>query len=223
MGQSQDKLGRDFPLSRDKKNPCPIVPLSQEKGRSKNHIGIKDCQRNKKLSKNVFSSNMAIFSLFLLLSHVPAGPGQTVKIPARGNMSKSRPGLSHGKILSMSRCPFVPGQWGNFCLFLDCSVPLGTQIYLKFLPLPKPEQKRPPAATIFASLHKVFLDLDLNENSQISWPQCAFSSASHNIICNIPSIFIYFCRLRIAVCSALTMLGLGCWVLSLHLLKWTSR
>ena len=64
-------------------------------------------------------------------------------------------------------------------------------------------------ATIFASLQKVFLDLDLNENTQMSWPQCVFSSASHNIICNIPSIFIYFCRLRIAVCSALTMLGLG--------------
>ena len=39
--------------------------------------------------------------------------------------SKSRPVLFRGKILSLSRCPFVPGQWRNFCPFVpkSCTVP----------------------------------------------------------------------------------------------------
>ena len=36
----------------------------------------------------------------------------------------SWPVLSHGKIFRLSRCPFVPGQWRNFCPFVpkSCTV-----------------------------------------------------------------------------------------------------
>ena len=43
----------------------------------------------------------------------------------RDRLSKSRPVPSRGKILSLSRCPFVPGQGRNFCPFVpkSCTVP----------------------------------------------------------------------------------------------------
>ena len=53
--------------------------------------------------------------------------------PFRGKVSKPVPGFDWlswpvpacGKILSLSRCPFVPGQWRNFCPFVlkSCTVP----------------------------------------------------------------------------------------------------
>ena len=44
---------------------------------------------------------------------------------SRESLSKSRPVPSHGKNLSLSRCPFVPGQLENFCPFVpkSCTVP----------------------------------------------------------------------------------------------------
>ena len=46
-------------------------------------------------------------------------------VPGRDKLSKSRPVPSRGKILSLSRCPFVPGQGRNFCPFVpkSCAVP----------------------------------------------------------------------------------------------------
>ena len=48
-------------------------------------------------------------------------------VPGRDGTAclKSRPVPSRGKILSLSRCPFVPGQWRNFCPVVpkSCCVP----------------------------------------------------------------------------------------------------
>ena len=46
-------------------------------------------------------------------------------VPGRDKLSKSRPFPSRGKILSLSRCPFVPGQGRNFCPVVpkSCAVP----------------------------------------------------------------------------------------------------
>ena len=48
-------------------------------------------------------------------------------VPGRDGTAclKSRPVPSRGKILSLSRCPFVPGQWRNFCPVVpkSCTVP----------------------------------------------------------------------------------------------------
>ena len=49
------------------------------------------------------------FLLCPVLSHVPS---RILSVPAR---------LSLGKIFSLSRCPFVPGQWRNFCHFVPKS------------------------------------------------------------------------------------------------------
>ena len=42
------------------------------------------------------------------------------------------PGPSHGKISSLSCCPFVPGQLGNFCPFVpkSCTVPSRWKPYI---------------------------------------------------------------------------------------------
>ena len=44
---------------------------------------------------------------------------------SRDSLSKSRPVPARRKILSSSRCPFVPGQGRNFCPFVpkSCTVP----------------------------------------------------------------------------------------------------
>ena len=52
-------------------------------------------------------------------------PIQACPGPFHGKMSKSCPGPSLDKILSLFHCPFVPGQWRNFCPFVtkSCTVP----------------------------------------------------------------------------------------------------
>ena len=52
---------------------------------------------------------------------------------SRDSLSKFRPVPSLGKNLSLSRCPFVPGQLGNFCPFVpkSCTVPSRWKRYLK--------------------------------------------------------------------------------------------
>ena len=53
-----------------------------------------------------------------------------------------RPVSSLGKILSLSCCPFVPGQWRNFCPIVpkSCPVPLETLKYTLYTVLPEGEK-----------------------------------------------------------------------------------
>ena len=129
---SQDKLGQ---------NVCPrtkkiLVSLTLCPGprAGKKSWDIEVCSRTKLLShcekKNSKKENCqkkvkkCIF--FLLFSFCPKSQPETRQerqsksclVPSHGNMSKSCPGTSHGKILSLSCCPCVPGQWGNFCSFV---------------------------------------------------------------------------------------------------------
>ena len=82
-----------------------------------------DCPGTKKnVQKNV--QKVKPLNIFLLLfpfcpMAIPGyfGMGQAFKIPSRGKISKSRPGLF--RVLSLSRCPFVPGiEWASVPLSL---------------------------------------------------------------------------------------------------------
>ena len=62
-----------------------------------------------------------------LFCNIKLGLGRVVPCPVPGwdSLSKSWPVPSRGKIFSLSRCPFVPGQGQNFCPVVpkSCSVP----------------------------------------------------------------------------------------------------
>jgi hypothetical protein len=57
---------------------------------------------------------------------------------SRDRLSKSRPVPARRKILSLSRCPFVPGQGRNFCPFVpkSCTVPSRCKRYFQLLSKP---------------------------------------------------------------------------------------
>ena len=64
---------------------------------------------------------------FLLCPVLSRVPSRFLAVPARPVPDfdrLSRHVLSHGKILSLSHCPFVPGQWRNFCpsVLKSCTV-----------------------------------------------------------------------------------------------------
>ena len=129
-----DGMGRDGTsccpfVQGQKENPSPVVPLSRDNGRSKNSgriFSVPGRSNTKSITqwqKNLSKKNKKFFkkvkNCIFFFSFTPSvlrpGPGldrtdsQNIS-PARGNMSKSRTGLSRGKILSLSRCPCVPGQ-----------------------------------------------------------------------------------------------------------------
>ena len=93
-----------FPRDGTKKFPCPAVPMSRDKSSSKNS-GTNSSVRKSEL--------LAIFFFFQKLYFFPFFACQNPARPA------SCPGFwpavpSRGRILNLSRCPFVPGQWRNF-------------------------------------------------------------------------------------------------------------
>jgi hypothetical protein len=131
------------PLSRDKskiKNPETNSSVLGRPGTKKSQNVSKISQ---KISKKKFLFKNCNFLLFLPLCPVVvpgySGTGQAVNIPSRGKISKpcpvpcpgpdfdwlSRPAPSRGKILSLFRCPFVPGQQWIFCPFVPkrCTLP----------------------------------------------------------------------------------------------------
>ena len=67
--------------------------------------------------------------------------------PSRPEFWLSRPVPSLGKIFSLSRCPFVPGQGRNFCpvVLKSCTVPSRWKRYfvLAYCQKKNPEEKRP--------------------------------------------------------------------------------
>ena len=54
-------------------------------------------------------------------------------VPGQDETSCQNPVLSRGKIFSLSRCPFVPGQGRSFCPFVpkSCAVPSRWKRYFK--------------------------------------------------------------------------------------------
>ena len=127
MELSRDVLGQT-------RTGRPVVPLSWDKGRSKDprtNSSIPGHTKTKSLSYCQKKFVIRKISLFFLWSQVPArdGMGQTVKIPSR---------QSCGKILSLYRCPFVLGQWGKFCPFVPLSgtVPYHWKPYTTLQPPP---------------------------------------------------------------------------------------
>ena len=111
-----------------------VPPLSWDKSSSKNPgtKPLSDCHRkcqkkSQKWQKKSFSKivTLKIFFLFCPLAvpwYCRTGRDRLSKsIPGLscGKMSKSYPGPFHGKILRLSHCPFVSGQWRDFCPFVQ--------------------------------------------------------------------------------------------------------
>jgi hypothetical protein len=137
VSKGRDVPGQTGPLSLcpgTNKFSCSGVPLSQDKGqnhppktrkgRSETGKGCsklgKEVLREKLCSKTGWwrkiRKNFHFLSLFLsFLSRGMSWDGTGCQNPVP----------SHGKILSLSRCPFVPGQGRNFCPFVpkSCTVP----------------------------------------------------------------------------------------------------
>jgi hypothetical protein len=149
---SQDKKKSLFRcpfVPRQKSFACPAVPLSRDKGRCKNpgtNSSVPGRPRTKPGQKNLkkksqiffFFKNCNFFILFFLLSRgCPGifrdGKGQAVK--TRDKISKSCPGRFRRKILSLSHCPFVPGQWRDFCPFVprDKKIPSRWKPYYVYM------------------------------------------------------------------------------------------
>ena len=151
--------GQNVPLSLcpgTKKNSCPGVPLSRDKGRSKcpgtnssvpgrpRTKWIKNFQKNDQIScfwtsfscfRTSFSCSRTTFSVlehhfpvlerpFLLCPVLSRIPSRILAIPACPIPDFGCPVPSLGKSFSLSRCPFVPGQWRNSCPFVlkSCTV-----------------------------------------------------------------------------------------------------
>ena len=126
------------PLSRDKKSflvtlsLCPGTEAAAAKIPRRHYLVVK---------KNVRKSEkLAIFYFFfkncIFACQNPVRPASCpgfwqknsdcpIPRPVPDFDRLSWPVLSHCKILSLSRCPFVPGQWRNFCPFVpkSCTVP----------------------------------------------------------------------------------------------------
>ena len=137
-GMSWDKPGRDIPLSRDKiffLSRCPgtraganvpgQIPLSRPVPGQNNLKFFKvkhqiycfrtsfSCFRTSfSVLEHPFSVLERIFLLCPVLSRILS---RFLAVPARPRFWLSRPVPSLGKIFNLSRCPFVPGQWWNFC------------------------------------------------------------------------------------------------------------
>ena len=81
----------------------------------------KDVPKQEKMFWNRKSLEKMPFFQRFFFRFCPAGRPGT----GRDRLSKSRPVPSRGKILSLSRCPFVPGQGRNFCPVVpkSCAVP----------------------------------------------------------------------------------------------------
>ena len=101
--QTRVSKGRDVPLSLcpgSKIFPCPVVPLSRDKllcpGTSRNKISFP------KKTKN-----------FQFWTFMPFSGKKIVIVPSR--ILKDCPGLSHGKILSLSLCPGTMKKLLSLC------------------------------------------------------------------------------------------------------------
>ena len=106
-------------MSGDKKKSCPSVPLSQGQCFRTSFSCFRTSFPCFRTSFSWFRTSILVLEhSFLLCPVLSRVPSRILAVPAR-------PVPSLGKIFSSSRCPFVPGQGGNFCPVVpkNCTVP----------------------------------------------------------------------------------------------------
>ena len=119
---SQDNPGRDVLLSL-----CPRSRAAAKIPGQNYYLVVKtNVKKVKNWLKHFFFQNSIFFPLFFFCPGGQDGtacknPAHSVPsclVPRPGFDRLYRPVPAHGKILSLSRCPFVPGQLRNLCPFV---------------------------------------------------------------------------------------------------------